>query len=376
LGDFFKNMDMKKLLVILNYYFPYVSGISEYARILCEELTKTGFEVTVLTANHNKLPPEEIVNGVRVIRAPIIAKISKGTVSPQFIRLAYKLSKKADVVNMHLPMLESGIISSFIERDKLIATYQCDIHLPANVFNALIAGAMDKSNYACLKKAKRIMATSIDYADNSRVAAHFHEKLVEAGAPVKNYHNVPTAAYPKKRIGFCGRIVEEKGIDILLEAYRELSSKRNDISLIIAGNYSSVAGGGVFQKLKKYIEDCKLPDVEFAGEIKEHDMDRFYSSLDVFVLPSVNSMEAFGMVQIEAMRCGTPVVASDLPGVRTVIQKTGMGLVCRKRDWRHLAECIERLLNDPDAFKKPLAVVERFFSTRATVEMYRQIFEE
>jgi glycosyltransferase involved in cell wall biosynthesis len=366
--------NMKKLLVILNYYFPYVSGISEYARILCEELVKTGFEVTVLTTNHNKLPQEEIVNGVRVIRAPIIAKISKGTVSLQFICLAYKLSKKADAVNMHLPMLESGIISSFIEKNKLIATYHCDIYLPANPFNTLIASVMDKSNYVCLKNAKRIMVTSIDYAEHSRVAAHFHEKLIEAGAPVKNYHKVPTAVYPKKRIGFCGRIVEEKGIDILLEAYRDLSSKRNDISLIIAGNYSSVAGGSVFQKLKKYIDDCKIPDVEFAGEIKEDNMERFYSSLDVFVLPSVNSMEAFGMVQIEAMRCGAPVVASDLPGVRTVIQKTGMGLICRKKDSRHLADCLEQLLNNPDIFKKPLAVVERSFSTQATVETYLRTF--
>jgi glycosyltransferase involved in cell wall biosynthesis len=367
---------VKKLLVILNYYFPYVSGVSEYARTLCEELAKTGFEVTVLTANHNKLLPEEIVNGVRVIRAPIIAKISKGTVSPQFVRLAYKLSKKADVVNAHLPMLESGIISSLIDKNKLIVTYQCDICLPANAFNALIVSVMDKSNYVCLKNAKRIMTTSIDYAGHSRVVAHFLEKVVEAGAPIKNYHKAPVAAYPRKRIGFCGRIVEEKGIDILLEAYRELLSKRKDISLIIAGNYSSVAGGGIFQKLKRYIDDYKISSVEFAGEIKEDDMERFYSSLDVFVLPSVNSMEAFGLVQIEAMRCGTPVVASDLPGVRTIIQKTGMGLVCRKKDSRHLADCIEQLLNNPDAFKKPLEVVERFFSTQATVETYRRVFEK
>jgi glycosyltransferase involved in cell wall biosynthesis len=375
LGDLLKKNDMKKLLVILNYYFPYVSGISEYARMLCEELAKTDFEVTVLTANHNKLPPEEIVNGIRVIRAPIIAKISKGTISPQFVYLAYKLSKKADAVNMHLPMLESGIISCFIKKNKLISTYHCDIHLHANALNMLIAGVMDKSNYVCLKNAKRIMTTSIDYADHSRVAARFHEKLVEAGAPVKNYHKAPTVAYSKKRIGFCGRIVEEKGIDVLLEAYRDLSSKRSDVSLIIAGNYSSIAGGSVFQKLKKYIDDHKIPNIEFTGQIQENDMEWFYSSLDVFVLPSVNSMEAFGMVQIEAMRCGTPVVASDLPGVRTIIQKTGMGLVCRKGDSRHLACCIEQLLNNPDVFRKPLAVVERFFSTQATVETYRRVFE-
>lgn len=368
---------MKKLLVILNYYFPYVSGVSEYARILCEELTKIGFEVTVLTANHHRLLPEEVVNGVRVIRAPIIAKISKGTISPQFIYLAYKLLKKADAVNIHLPMLESGIISSFIDKNKLIATYHCDISLPANAFNTLITILMDKSNYVCLKNARRIMVTSIDYADHSRVAARFHEKLVEAGAPIKNYHKVSSATvYSKKRIGFCGRIVEEKGIDILLEAYRILSLKKNDVSLVIAGNYSSVAGGSIFQKLKTYIDDHKLPNVEFTGEIEENKMEQFYSSLDVFVLPSVNSMEAFGMVQIEAMRCGVPVVASDLPGVRTVIQKTGMGLVCRKKDPRHLAGCIEQLLNNPDTFKKPLVVIERFFSTQAMVEMYAGLLKD
>lgn len=63
-------------------------------------------------------------------------------------------------------------------------------------------------------------------------------------------------------------------------------------------------------------------------------MAEFYSSLDVFCLPSINPLEAFGMVQIEAMLCGVPVVASDLYGVRTIVGNTGMGLVCKKGDAR------------------------------------------
>ncbi len=116
----------KKLLFILNYYSPYISGITEYVRLLCESLAKKGYNITVLASNHANLLYEEVINGVKVIRAPIICKINKGTVSPAFIAMAYRLSKEADIVNLHLPMLESGIIASLVDKKKLITTYHCD----------------------------------------------------------------------------------------------------------------------------------------------------------------------------------------------------------------------------------------------------------
>ena len=74
------------------------------------------------------------------------------------------------------------------------------------------------------------------------------------------------------------------------------------------------------------------------GRLKFDDLVTFYSLIDVLVLPSVDPLEAFGMVQVEAMLCGTPVIASDMPGVREVISKTGYGRLIRKRDPEDIAD--------------------------------------
>ena len=86
-----------KVLIILNYYYPYVSGVSEYARILAENLVKHGHDVSVLTSNHNQLSKTEIINGVKVTRANILCKISKGTVSIEFLKLAKEMAVRGGV---------------------------------------------------------------------------------------------------------------------------------------------------------------------------------------------------------------------------------------------------------------------------------------
>ena len=105
-------------------------------------------------------------------------------------------------------------------------------------------------------------------------------------------------------------------------------------------------------------------------------MGAFYSSLDFFTLPSVNTLEAFGLVQVEAMMCGVPVVASDLPGVRTIPEKTGMGLVCKRSDPESLAECITEILDSPEKFIKTREHISSVYSTEITVNKHLTLFNE
>lgn len=135
-----------KILLVVNYYYPYISGLSEVVRLLAEDFAKQGHEVTVLCSNHDKLPAEEVINGVNVLRAPIICKISKGTVSLAFIRKAIKMQKDYDVVNLHLPMLEAGIISALGDKKKIVSMYHCDIDLAPGLINNMIKGIMLKMN--------------------------------------------------------------------------------------------------------------------------------------------------------------------------------------------------------------------------------------
>lgn len=365
-----------KILCVINYYYPYISGVSEYARIVLEELVRRGHDCTVVCSNHDKLPESEVIGGVKVVRAPIIMKISKGTVSPKFISLAKKFAKEADVVDLHLPMLESAVISSAIPTEKLFVTYHCDVNLPKGLVNSFIVSTMDRQHRKAFRKARRVIVTTVDYASRSCVAKDHIDKLFEAYGPIKKIVPTEKPASDKKVIGFCGRIVEEKGLNVLLEAYRLIKEKRDDVCLKIGGDYKSVAGGSVYPDLIEYIEKHSIKDVEFLGKIPEKDMGAFYSSMDVFTLPSVNTLEAFGLVQVEAMMCGVPVVASDLPGVRTITERTGMGLVCKRNDPQSLAACITEILDSPERFIKPAEYIASIYSTKITVDRHLDLFCE
>lgn len=363
----------KKILIILNYYIPYISGVTEYARLAAEMLAKEGHEVIVLTSNHANLKEYEEINGVHVYRAKVLFKISKGTVSLQYITLARKLAKQADVVNLHCPMLESGLISLLIPKEKIVTMYHCDVNLPKSFVNNFIVNVMDLLHKICLKRSRSITVTSVDYAQHSRVAGKYKDKLIGITAPVKEYFPQQVQKSDKKIIGFCGRIVEEKGIDVLLKAYEIIKKERSEVELQIAGDYKSVAGGSIYPSLKEYIEKNHIEDVKFLGKLPEKNMAEFFSSLDVFVLPSINSLEAYGMVQIEAMRCGAPVVASDLYGVRTIVQTTGGGLISKRNDYKDLAECIKQVLDNKEKYSRTIEEIEKNYSNKLWEEKYKKV---
>lgn len=366
----------KSILFVSNYYLPYISGVVEVERILAERLAEDGYNVKVVTSRYDKnLPITEFVNGVEVERCNVQMKISKGTVSIPFIFKVIKEAKQYDVVNMQLPMLESGLLSLFIKKDKLIPMYHCDINLLKSPFNNFIVSVMDMSHKICLKRSKNILVTSIDYASHSRVAHKNTEKCVEVGGPIKYVRPGKYLSGEKKKIGFCGRIVEEKGIDVLLKAFQILQQKGINAELLIGGDYKNVAGGSIYPSLAEYIEENHIQGVTFLGKIPEKKLGEFYSSLDVFVLPSTNSLEAFGLVQVEAMMCGTPVVSSDLYGVRTIIQNTGMGEVSKKGNPQDLAEKIETVITNRESYIKTPQEISSKYSTEVFLERIKQYID-
>ena len=371
------------ILFIINYYYPYVSGGSEYFRILAEKLVEQGYHVVVLTDNHANLKFTEVINGVEVIRAKILGKIGKGTVSFDFIRLARKMCKRADIIQLSLPMLESGLIAQFVPRNKLILTHHCNVNLPKSVMNDFIILAMNISQKMAMKRCSKIGVATIDYAMHSKIVSEFPQKMIEIAPPIKEYTKEKLSVSKKagdnipKVIGFCGRIVEEKGIDVLLKAYHILKREYgNNIKLKIAGDYESIAGGSIYPILKKYIEENQIKDVKFLGKVPEEEMMNFYRSLDVFTLPSTNSLESFGMVQLEAMMCGTPVVASDLYGVRTIVGNTGMGLVVKAGDEQELAYALKEVIYNREKYVKSKDDIQKKYGTEITVQKYIQCYNE
>jgi glycosyltransferase involved in cell wall biosynthesis len=111
-----------------------------------------------------------------------------------------------------------------------------------------------------------------------------------------------------------------------------------------------------------------------TGVISEESVDELFSIADVLVLPSINATESFGMVQVEAMLAGVPVVASDLPGVRQPVAMTGMGRVARPGDPDDLASRIVEVFEARARFVRPRAQVRALFSAERTLSEYEAVY--
>lgn len=343
-----------KILIVLTYYTPYMSGVTEYARLLAEDLAHR-HEVTVLTTHHDAaLRAEEVINGVRVLRAPVLARMHKGVISLAFVTRFIGLARHADVVNLHLPMLESGLLSVLMASRKLVVNYHCDMAVTGGLLDRVAVTVTRLSCWLATRRAARVAVTTLDYARSSRWIGGSVRKQHEVLAPMKPTAPASSLAEDRDmeakgsvfRFGFVGRFVEEKGLPVLLAAFVKVRSRHGPrVRLVLVGDTTHIAGGGVLNKIHASIE--ALGDaVEVRGRVSEAELQSTYASLDVLVLPSVNRYEAFGMVQLEAMLSGALVIASDLPGVRTIVQRSGNGIVVPAGEIEALADAMESIIQE------------------------------
>jgi glycosyltransferase involved in cell wall biosynthesis len=334
------------LLIALNYYAPYVSGLTNVARDVAVGLVERGHRVKVVTSRHDPaLPGFETVDGVDVERAPVLARLGKGIIAPAYVTRAVRASRSARVTNLHLPMLEAGLIAGRCG-SRVVVTYHCDVSLPAGVANGVQRAGIDLSSRRALAAADTVVVTSDDYARHSRLWTSMAGRTVAIPPPC---HERPPGTGRFRdgtglHVGFLGRIVEEKGLQYLVRGFQALGDPAS--RLLIGGDFSKVAGGSVVDEVRSLIAGD--PRVRLLGFLPDEDLADFYASLDVFALPSVNAFEAFGIVQVEAMMAGVPALASDLPGVRTPVQETGFGVVVPPRDVEGIAAGLRSLSSPPD----------------------------
>ena len=374
-----------RVLTVLNYYFPYISGVSEYARLVAEGLVRHGMDVTVLTGRHlANLASAEQLNGVRLVRANPLLFLHKGYLSSDFLFRYRSLSRDADIVLMHLPMLESGVFAMMTPSTKpILVKYHCDV-APSNkqsIVDRFAVAAVRRSARICASRARKIVVSSLDYAQGSTVLRGFEHKLIEVHPPDKApvgeaIEKEPCSNRPA-RVGFLGRFVEEKGIDVLLSAIPAVLQRLPDTRFLLAGDYAGVAGGSSFEGIKHKLESLKA-NVDVLGKIPEADLFPFYRSLDLFLLPSINSYEAFGMVQVEAMKSGVPVIATDLRGVRVPVKKTGNGLIVPPRNPEALAAAMIEMLTKKERLA-PQEIADRawkVFRTDRVIDTFAKSIRE
>jgi glycosyltransferase involved in cell wall biosynthesis len=172
------------------------------------------------------------------------------------------------------------------------------------------------------------------------------------------------------------RFASEKGVEILLEALPKVLEKYPHTQVLFAGQYQNVMGEqAYFERLRPQIQKYEASGHwKFLGNLDLEKMAAYYPNLDVLVVPSLNSTEAFGLVQIEAMMNGTPCIASALPGVRRPVQMHNMGEVTPIGDAPALAEALLNLLANREKYKCDTADLARTYDPDSVAVEYEKLF--
>ena len=317
----------------------------------------------------------ETVDDVIVHRYKPSFSIGRATFSFSLLKQLIRMRKWGEFAHIHMPYPESGLISFLFARTwKILITYQCDAPRTGGFAN-LIAKALDISHSMLIRRANLVAPSTDDYWKNSRLKEVFSKsntKSIQLPCRDRSGGNPTFKPIGKRTIGFLGRPTSEKGIDSLLLAMNELPE---DVCLLLAGPTQGLVDAISFDgKLASELENNgRLIQIGF---LEDEQIADFYSSLDVFVLPSINSYEAFGIVQVEAMSAGTPVVASDLPGVRTIVQNTGFGEISQKGNSEDLASKILSVLNSKYDLGLINSKLKDFYLSPIPEEIYLQKYSE
>ena len=377
-----------KILEVLTYYRPWVSGLTIYVERLSRALVEQGHEVTVLTSQYDpSLPRNEIIHGVNVVRVPVAFRISKGVIMPGFGPMAWKLARQTDVMHLHLPQFDAPGLATRgrMLRKPVVLTYHCDLQLPVGFFNQVVDKVVQFQNQMAGKLADVVATYTRDYAMHSPYLSRFvDQKLVIIPPPITldPASDEVVRAFREKHalgnrpiIGISARLAAEKGVEVLLHALPRVLEKYPDLLVLHAGPYKNILGEEDYANRLAPLFEQYEAHYKLLGTLQGDELTAFYRNLDVLCICSLNSTESFGLVQIEAMRNGVPVAACDLPGVRQPVTMTGMGEVTAIGDSDALAEALIRILDERERYIRTPELISASFDPAQTASEYVRIFE-
>ncbi len=374
-----------RILCALTYYRPHTSGLTIYVERLARALVRRGHNLTVLTSQYDpSLPRHEVLDGVRVVRVPVVARVSKGVIMPSFGVIATALALTHDAMSLHLPQFDApGLaLRGRLLRQPVVLTYHSDLQLPPAPLNRVANQMVDLANLAAGALATRIVAYTRDFADHSPYLRRFHEKIVVIPPPVEvaPIASSEISAFRERWnlrgpvIGMAARLAAEKGVEVLLDALPRILERHPTARVLFAGPHENVLGEEAYARRLAPFFERFAQHWTFLGTLSPREMAAFLPNLDVLVVPSLNSTETFGLVQVEAMLCGTPSIASALPGVRQPVHQTGMGEVVPIGDSEALAAALLRVIELREHYLRPREQIAAKFSTEQTAQVYEQMF--
>jgi glycosyltransferase involved in cell wall biosynthesis len=380
-----------RILTVLTYYRPHTSGLTIYAERLSKALVQLGHHVTVLTAQFEPaLPLEEVQDGVRIRRVPVLARVSKGVLMPTLGRIASRELREHDALLLHLPQFDAAglALRGRLWKKPTIIIYHSDLILPPGLFNRLVGFVVNLMNRLAAMFTHRISSYTEDFANHSPYLRRFAGKvrvispaveLPEAAADeVADFgaqHNLQ-GRHPV--IAMATRFAAEKGVEILLDALPQVLAQHPNALVWFAGQYKDVLGEEAYlDSLRPRIEAYQQQGHwHFLGTLSMQKMAAFYANIDLLIVPSTNSTETFGFVQIEAMMNSKPVVASDLPGVRQPVRMSGMGRVTPVGNANALAGNMLEVLAHPELYRGDPVRLRSEFSPATCAQRHEALFEE
>lgn len=344
-----------KIAMLVPYFFPHFGGTEKYVKDLSMELVSRGHDVTIISNNVPKeagAPSEEVMDGIKIKRLNAVNFVYL----PVSFEFNLKMLDGFDLVHTHCPSF--GFTRAVRNRLKVphVVTYHCDTTMSEKFLGLRMPKFVIKSVefltnlYAkmILPKVDAIITTTESYASTSPVMKNFPHHAVPIGIHYELFdesrkkQGITENSRDKKKVLFLGRLAANKGIDYLVHAIPLVVKEVPDAKFVICGE------GEEKPHVEAYIDQVGVrKHIEFKGKVNLDQMVELYSTSAMFVFPSINRLEAFGIVQLESMACFTPVVASNIPGVNNVMDPGESGLLVEPRDSEALAQAIIKILKDP-----------------------------
>jgi glycosyltransferase involved in cell wall biosynthesis len=330
-----------KVIQFGKYYPPHRGGMESFLAALCQGLCQKGVQCQVLAATESGATSVQQEGGVEVHRLRSFGTFQSLPLCPAAIGALH--GSVADIIHLHHPNpLGDWAYLLSRPRGRLVVTYHSDI-----IGKEWLSRLHAPLPHRVLDRADAIVASSPQYVASSSVLKKYEHKvsIIPLGVAAQDYdalnRNVPkqrdrNGAAPQYL--FIGRLVPYKGVPVLLDALRN-----------VPGNLWIAGAGPLEGQLKRQVRQNNLQDrVEFLGDIGEPEKYSLLAACDALILPSLTRAEAFGMVLLEAMAMGKPVVVSDLPtGVRLLVRHGHNGLKFQPGSASALAAALRYFIEDP-----------------------------
>ncbi|MCL4541536.1 MAG: glycosyltransferase family 4 protein [Chloroflexi bacterium] len=370
-------------------YPPYQGGTGRVCQEQCRGLVARGHEVTVYTVTDRGSTVYELSVGEPfVVRYATILRFGNAA-----LPLDQLWCKRHDLFHFHYPYYGGGDfawVRALVGRIPYVVTYHQDVKLQG-ALNAIAKAHHATAGRFLLAGARTVMATTVDYAQHSKLRPLLWRSgvprviAIPHGVDMERFSPGPGQDAARAALGwnrtdrvvlFVGALDTAhyfKGVPVLLEALARLNGET--VRGVIVGH------GDLLPQLRERARHLGLAErVVFATDVDDQELPLYYRGSDVTVLPSLTQGEAFGVVLLESLACGTPVVASDIPGVRSVVRDTGGGMLVPAGDVEALAKRLGQLLSEEslrlEMRKRGLARVRECYTWSHVLDRLEMVYQD